>query len=224
MRILTAILTIVSAAAISWAQDAEPTATTLTAEKAFAEAPEDVITLIDKSGRLDMLDYFHAGSDKTTSSPYGSECAILQSNNEPSAQGNSSLIYVSNNGLVNILFVLNGNKPDPIIGIIETSAKPIPDSGVRFYDKRWQTPAKPILVEPTLSDWLIDAKDRQAVAEALPFILAQYGFDPETGELTMIQQMAEYFVKGDQDEVLAKIKPQLTYKWDGKQFKLTSKK
>ncbi len=223
MRTLTLIFTIISAIAICRAQEVQQTGTALTAEKAFADAPDDVITLVSKSGRLDMLDYYNAGSDKPTASVLGNKCVIKEIKNSADSV-RSSLSYVSDDGLANTLIVLNGNDPNPIIAIIQTSEDPISESWIKFYDKKWQPLSRPVFTEPVLADWLKSPADRQEVAEALPFILAQYAFDTDTGELTLTHSMANYFVKGEGDVALSKIKPQIVYRWDGKLFKPVKRK
>lgn len=221
MRFTLLITTIISFTVGCWAQSQEPTAI-LTAEKCFVDAPDDVISLIEKPRRLDMLDYYQAQSDKGTSNIYGGECTIERLQEYPE-NGSSILEFTSNNGLKYIIFVVNGNTPAPLIGIIEEIPSPILDTQIKFYTKTWEKPTKAIWREPALSDWIINKTDNELVTEALPFIMYSADYDAKTKVLSLTNNMGAYFVKDEGTEILDKLKPKLTYRWDGKQFKSTTK-
>lgn len=196
----------------------------LTAAKCFADAPDDILPLLSRNTRLDMLDYYRAGADRRSSNVFEADCRILSID---SVGGSSSVTYLTGNGITGQIFVLNGDTPEPLIGIIETVETPLADSNMRMFDKTWQSVGNALapsagdmpLPAPKLADWLKRASDRSAVADRLPFVMAAYSYDPRGRELTVSHSMEGYFDKAEGADVLGKMRPQLTYVWDGKQFK-----
>ncbi len=196
----------------------------LTAAKCFADAPDDILPMLARNTRLDMLDYYRAGSDRQSTNIFGGNSRILAID---SVAGGSSLTFEGGSGIRAQIFVLNADSPDPLIGIIETVDTPMPDSSLRIYDKNWQCvgslllPAgKGIAVPaPKLADWLIRPADSDNVAGHLPFVMATYAYDPASRTLSVKHSMDAYFEPSEGAKVLDKIKSQLTYAWDGRQFK-----
>lgn len=200
----------------------------LTAAKCFAEAPDDVLPLLTRNTRLDMLDYYKAGSMRHSANVFEGDSRILAID---SVAGGSSLTFEGGDGITGQIFVLNADTAEPLIGVVETVDTPMPDSNVRIYDKTWTCvgslllpPAGGVAVPaPKLADWLLRTADRAAVAEQLPFVMATYAYDPARRVLTVKHAMDAYFDKADGEKVLSMLKPQLTYVWDGKQFKPAKK-
>lgn len=189
----------------------------LSASKCFTEAPDAVIPLIDKNTRLDMVDYFTAGMKKTSANKLMGASAIVEMNDT------SVTLNVTDSVRCQI-FVLNPQAQAPIIGVITTYSGPLPDSSISFYTTRWQK-LSGILPTPTLSAWLTPegAKNRSMMEEQLPFILASYEFDPARQTIVATNNTEAYFAKDDEPAALGMLKPELTYSWDGKKFKLTAK-
>ncbi len=190
----------------------------VTAAKAFAAAPDEVMLLLGSSVRLDMLDYYHAGSPKKSTNATSGHCWIVDE------QPYSLTLNASDSTRYQI-FVLNPMEEHPLLGVIETVATPVHDSVMRLYDYRWEPLARPPFTAPTLRTWLIDdSKEARANAEAsLPFALAEYSYDPNTAVLTMTSTLGSYFLPSDSPDALKNIRPQLRYYWNGKNFKLIEK-
>jgi len=190
----------------------------VTAAKAFAAAPDEVMLLLGSSVRLDMLDYFHAGSPKKSTNATSGRCWIVDE------QPYSLTLNASDSTRYQI-FVLNPMEEHPILGVIETVATPVRDSVLRLYDYRWEPLARQPFNAPTLRTWLIDnSKEAVAMAEdQLPFSLAEYSYDPNTAILTITSTLDKYFLPSDRPETLKNIRPQLRYYWNGKNFKLIEK-
>lgn len=200
----------------------------LTAAKCFVDAPDEVMPMLPRNTRLDMLDYYRAGSDRHSTNIFEGDSRILAID---SVDGSSSVVFESGTGLRGQIFVLNADSAEPLIGVVETVDTPLPDSSLRIYDKTWQCigsllalPNATVAVpSPKLADWLKHSSDRSAVAESLPFVMATYEYVPSRRALVLKHSMEGYFEKTEGDKVLSKIKPQLTYVWDGKQFKPSKK-
>ena len=190
----------------------------VTAEKAFTVAPDDVMLLLGPSVRLDMLDYFHAGSSKQSANATGGRCRIIE-------EKPYSLTVQASDSTVFQIFVLNPMEERPVLGVIETVATPVRDSVIRLYNYRWEPLPKSPFTPPSLRTWLIDdCKGALAKAEAqIPFMLAEYAYNPDTATLTVTPTTGDFFSASERPEALANIRPQLKYYWNGKNFKLLDK-
>lgn len=113
----------------------------------------------------------------------------------------------------------------PVLGVIETVATPVRDSVMRLYNYRWEPLSKSPFTPPSLRTWLIDdSKDATAAAEEqIPFMLAEYAYNPDSAILTITPTVGQYFSPGDRPYALANIRKQLNYYWNGKNFKLIDK-
>lgn len=187
----------------------------VTAEKAFTVAPDEVMMLLGPSVRLDMLDYFHAGSTKQSANATGGRCRIVD-------EKPYSLTVQASDSTVYQIFVLNPMEERPVLGVIETVATPVRDSVMRLYNYRWEPLSKSPFTPPSLRTWLIDdSKDATAAAEEqIPFMLAEYAYNPDSAILTITPTVGQYFSPGDRPDALANIRKQLNYYWNGKNFKL----
>lgn len=192
------------------AQVSEKDADAVTAAKCFTSAPAYAMPMVSLASRLDMLDYYEAGSDHPSVNYYGGDARII-------ALTDRSLTFMGTDDIKCQVFVLDpGNNTK--IGVITTYPTPIEDSTLKIYNRKWQLCDD--FKEPKLADWLVQKKDAAQVMEELPFIMASYQFDPESNELTITNNMEQYFAKGHEPEALGKIKSALIYKWNGKEFKL----
>lgn len=187
-------------------------ASVLTAAACFTQAPFEVLPIIDNNTRLDMLDYFRAGSDRASANMLGGPAKITH-------EDASTITFDYGSGASMQIFVLNADSPKPLIGVIETVSSPIQDSSLTIYDSRWER--QPLAPEPVLAQWMASkaGADRRIVEEALPYIMATCSYDPATGALTIKHTMDGYFALGEGDKALSLIKPELRYKWTGRQFK-----
>lgn len=185
----------------------------VSAEKCFTEAPGDVLPLLDRSSRLDMLDYYHAGSTKTTVNTAEGGSFITH-------ESDYSIKYQIADGLTGQIFVLNPMDKCPLIGIIETIALPVADSNVKFYNCRWEP--VDVFTEPSLNRWF-DSSDGEAfkrLEEELPFMLATMEYDPSEAEIVITNTTSGYYTPDDSPEELKCLRDKLVMRWSGKKFKL----
>lgn len=189
----------------------------LSASKCLAEAPDAVMPLIDKNTRLDMIDYFMAGQSKPSANKLKGACSILEMND-------TSAIIMLTDSIRCQIFVLNPDAQAPIIGIITTYSRPLPDSSVAFYNTRWQK-MPGVIAMPDLSAWLTPegARNRAKVEEEIPFILASYVFDAPSQTIVATNNTGSYFTSSDTPPSLEWLRPEIAYRWDGKRFKKSEK-
>lgn len=185
----------------------------LTAAKCFAAIPDSMLEMLTANTRLDMLDYFHAGSDRASQNELGGNARILSE--EP-----YSLTFKYAESDTVQMFVLNPVSKAPLIGMIHTFATPIPDSNVAIYTSSWDKAAVQV-PQLLLADWMVkgaSSSDRAAVEEALPYILATAAFDPDTSTLTFTHTMDAYFYGDEGKKPLSLLRPSVALKWNGSKF------
>lgn len=135
----------------------------LSAAKCFTEAPATLMPLIPESTRLDMLDYFRAGSDRASRNSTEGAARILE-------ESDYSLKFQISEGITGQFFVLNPMDKCPLIGYVETVSLPAADSSVKIFNCRWQ-PVKALEI-PELADWIADgrADEQEILEDTLPFL------------------------------------------------------
>lgn len=212
-RLLTIILTFMGALLTV---AAEPDKQVATAAKCFAEAPDAIVKLLPRNTRLDMLDYFHAGSPKVSVNAAGGKCKII-------SESDTSITYQAADGVICQMFVLNPMDARSIrIGLIETVSTPAPDSRITVFDSRWADLTSATFKAPRLTDWTrgVSSERRDDVEQSIPMMLAEYTFDPHSSTLMVANRMNQYYAPADRPDALQYVSPVLRYTWDGRRFKL----
>mgnify|MGYP000772613697 FL=1 len=109
---------------------------------------------------------------------------------------------------------------DTIIAVIQTVATPAHDSHVNFYSRTWQELKGNYFTPPVMNDWLTDSgkKNDGEVSAMVPFMLAEYVYDPATSTLSLTNNLKEFLSPDVYQLVADYLKPSLIYRWDGKQM------
>lgn len=208
MKVIKVIIAaLIAAAALTPAAKAQ-----LTAAKAFAEAPKTVFPLLDRNVRLDMIDYFNGGlSTSSTNALQGkSRITEMTPTDMKIAMTDASSYQLS------LLPASN----DTIIALIQTVATPAHDSHIKFYSRSWSQLGESLFTAPTLTDWMTPAarKSGADVSTMIPFMLAEYTYDPSTLTLTLKNNLSEFLSPDVYSLVSADLLPSKTYTWDGKRM------
>ena len=119
---------------------------------------------------------------------------------------------------VELSLIESGN--DTIIMVISTLKTPADDSGVKFYTTRWKEIDKGLFIVPLLDDWIKpEGKGRKADLEnAVPFMLARFSYAPETGTMTLTNNLGGFLPEEDTAWAGGLLRSKLVYKWNGKKM------
>ena len=180
----------------------------------FVGAPRHIMPLLDKRVKLDMVDYFNSGMTTPSKNLLDGKARVTALN--PGA------IEVQTSDAEKCTIAVLPVGKSFVIAVIRTLSVPESDSDIKFYDAKWrQLDGSRYMKTPTIADWLTahGRKNRNAVDEAVPFVTAEYEYDPATGVLTVTQQLEHTLGKESYAEVKDYLKPQLTYSWKGGRFK-----
>lgn len=185
----------------------------ITPQSAFTTAPTAAYPFIDRSMRLDMIDYHTDGIDKTMVNSLGDSCRILPSSD-------AMLVVQSAPGLTHTFVPLQG-KSNPVIMVIATADTPSPDSSILFYTHDWKPlPTSRFISLPGLGDWFrsLTKEQKATVAEYVPFLTVKAQYDPATATITLSPTPGDYIDPDRIDEITSLLLPSITYKWNCKRF------
>ncbi len=184
----------------------------LSAARCFTDAPAKLLPLLPSATRLDMLDYFRAGSDKTSRNSTDGAARIID-------ESDYSLKFQISEGITGQFFVLNPMDDCPLIGYVETVSLPAADSSVRVFNCRWQ-PVR-VFEMPGLSAWVNPDGDPAIpeLEDTLPFMLVTAEYRPRDAELVLTNNTRAYFHDSDVPECLSALRPEIILHWTGKKFK-----
>ena len=182
----------------------------LTARTAFAEAPSSVFPLLDKLTRLDMIDYFEAGSKVESVNALEGASAVTSLSDE------SLTVHLTDASDVQ-LFVVPTAKSDTIIGVITTVATPGHDSSLALYSGRWKR-LDGLFTAPKLADWLTDPRRSAEVEIVVPFMLTSYVYNPADKTLSLTNNLKGFLSDDIYSMVDGLVRPSLVYRWDGNRF------
>lgn len=183
----------------------------LTASKAFVEAPRNVMPLLDRNARLDMLDYFNSGLSTKTANKLNGASAITAAS--------PMQIAVQLTDASTCHFAMLPAQSDTLVAVISTVSTPAPDSKMTVYSSDYSRDLTPsVLAKPTLKEWLTDTSMLSTVESMVPFLLISYSYDPGSGLLTLTNNTKQFLSEDVYAIVEPYLKKSISYKWTGKKF------
>ncbi len=207
MKLLKRILipsAIVAAAAFSAVAGVEDT---------FVNAPQNIFPLLDRTTRLDMLDYYRSNMSTASANRLDGKSRITAVDKQS--------IMIESTGSSDIAMVMLPSGADSIIAVITTVKTPAPDSRIDLYSRGWERlPSENYLRRPALADWLTDEgkKNISDVEAFVPFVLISYSYDPVTSRLTMRNNTSEFLSSEINAMVEGFMLPEKVFRWNGKKF------
>ena len=111
----------------------------------FADEPGKVFTLLPKTTRLDMLDYYDNEQLVSAKNNMGDESQLIK------VDENFLHIRMSATRTVQMLMV--PTKKDTLVAVIETFETPAKDSHISFYDAQWCPLVNKHFKMPSLDDF-----------------------------------------------------------------------
>lgn len=181
----------------------------------FTSAPQNVFPLLDQNTRLDMVDYYKNGMS-TPSQNSLDGCSLI------TEMTPASLTVKMTDSSAMQIMELKGSK-GTVVALISTVATPGLDSNIKFFDSDWKPlPTESYFVKPGWKEWLTDSgrQNQDEVTMQVPFMLASYRIDPESGTLTLTNNLSHFLDKALYDDLSTYLRPQLVYLWNGKNYTL----
>ncbi|MDE5981790.1 MAG: DUF3256 family protein [Duncaniella sp.] len=185
----------------------------LTAAKAFVDAPQKIFPLLESNVRMDMVDYFSNGLDTRSGNSLNGKSVITDLT--PAVLS----ARMTDSSSIQLALLTSGN--DTIIALVSTVAAPGLDSNIKFYNSKWQPlPDGRYFSRPGWKEWLNSEGQahRDEVEMQVPFMLASYNIDPESGRLTIANNLDRFLDEEMYESLKPYLQPQLVYIWNGKKF------
>lgn len=181
----------------------------------FTSAPQNVFPLLDQNTRLDMVDYYKNGMSTPSQNSLDGRSLITE-------MTPASLTVKMTDSSAMQIMELKGSK-GTVVALISTVATPGLDSNIKFFDSDWKPlPTESYFVKPGWKEWLTDSgrQNQDEVTMQVPFMLASYRIDPESGTLTLTNNLSHFLDKALYDALSTYLRPQLVYLWNGKNYTL----
>jgi len=117
-------------------------------EKLFLELPENLIPLLSKQNRFEMIEYYKANQQDSVKNKFGNyaKLELYDSINQ------HIVVSATKNSLLEIK-ILNSQDSVKSIAIINTILTPIQHSRISFYNSQWQKLSLDFLI-PKADEWL----------------------------------------------------------------------
>lgn len=215
MTLLTLLLTI--SCVLSSAAEA-PAPKKLTASEVFADMPISVTDMMDKSRRLDMLDYYAADSIAKVPNTMEGVSYLEKVTPEylkvcltPVSVMTIKILPYKKGEVIMVAYTV-GNKDQAY------------DTDLRFYDTSFNELARDKFIkEPELLDFFVyqDKSVGKELTESIPFPTVRYIPDESGPGMRAELTVGQYLSKDDHKLVSRYLKPgALRYKWTGTKFNL----
>jgi hypothetical protein len=187
-----------------------------TAADYFVSAPTSIFPTIDVMTRMDMIDYFQAGSSKASANLMGGDCRVTSN-----SYGKITVSTSAVSDYTIDLLPAPSAKRQTIVMVTRTLKTPTEDSSVKFYDCNWK-PLGDLLPMPALREWVLPSAKKQMddIENAVPFVMATLTYDPATQNATLTNNIQEYIGQESKELVDKTIAKSLSYHWNGKKFVL----
>lgn len=186
----------------------------LTPSQAFVNAPLEIFPTLDRTTRLDMMDYFKGGFATESKNSLGGGSAIT------SMSDTDINIKLTDASSAQLFLLPAGN--DTLVAVITTVLTPVPDSKLTIYNRQWQAVTASAFSKPVLRNWLTPQgrKNEKNVSDAVPFLLITYAIDPATMTLTLSNGTRQFLSPDIYDSLEPYLLNSLKYSWNGKRFVL----
>lgn len=212
-----------SAAIVMPCNAAKEVTDTLTASDVFVNLPLKTLEIIDRSRRLDMLDYYAA--DSIYKAPNGME-------------GYSELVKVTPDFLevqitpvteMQILILPKIREKEAAAVVLYTinGEGQAANTDVSFFDTSLkELPRKKYLEYPEILDFfdVPDKETRDRIEELVPFPTIEFRAVPGSTDLTATLTVGEFMGRENYDFIKKYMKKELIFRYDGKKYKLNKGK
>lgn len=190
---------------------------TLSASEAFADLPISVIDLLDRSRRLDMLDYYSADSIANVRNAMGGVSFLEDVTPDYLKACLTPVTTIA-------VKVLPAKRGDIVMTAYTVGDKDQAyDTDLRFFDSSYRELKRDRYIKSATLDDFFDYPDKEAkklVAELVPFPTVRYEPDVSgtgmSAELTVGQIMSA----DDYGRIRNFLRPRLYYRWNGSRFNL----
>lgn len=191
-----------------------------TASRAFISLDAPGIELLNRSSRLDLLDYMAADTLQTVYNSLDGETKL-------SRPLTSDYLKVQLTPVSTMTFrILPGKKENVLVTVYTLGGgSDAADSDVRFYDPamtelKRDKYFKHARLENFLTKEGRNHKEKQSLLDLIPFPTVEYRLSPDNTSLTARLTVEGYLTQEDYEKVKPYLVPEIVYLWTGKNYEL----
>lgn len=178
----------------------------------FVDEASPVFGKIDKTTRLDMVDYYAAGQKKVVSDQMDGDTYI------ESMTDDYMKVVISSSATVEMRLV--DSRQGKIVVVSTTYLLPAADSRIDFYDETWHPlDSHRYVVPPVLDDLLVgvDKKRRSEIESIVDFTLVSASLaDADT--IVFTPSFDKYLPDEDYNAIKPYVRTSVVYRWNGKRY------
>lgn len=183
----------------------------------FISEQGELMSLLPKNTRMDMIDYYNAGR-------------VIEAKNNLGEGSRFNKItdnYISlrlTKSCTIEMMLIPISKKDSVIIAIKTLDLPAKDSRITFYDTDWKPVAPKRYFKPvTMKDFITipkgDKTKKETVLEAIDFPIISYSINPESHTIVARHGLEQYMSKEDFKKVKPYLLDSIPYIKKGNTFK-----
>lgn len=197
------------------AQDAAPD--TVTASQVFADLPISVLDMLDRSRRLDMLDYYAADSIAKVPNAMGGQSYLdkvtgdyLKVNLTPVSTLTIKVLPYKKGHVIVAAYTVGDNGQAH-------------DTDLRILDAGYRDMKRSRFIRMASLEDFFDCPDRKAkelVAGIVPFATVRYEPDADGAGMTAELTAGKFIAAEDYERIRQYLRPKLRYRWNGTKFDL----
>ena len=183
----------------------------------FANEPGNIFTLLTRTNRLDMVDYYNSGQQVDITNNLVGASRLLE------LDSTYLKVQTSKSRVVEMKMRTVGK--DTVLTVIETVMAPVPDSRLTQWNSHWQRfTSEKLFTTPCIDDFMVRKMPHELrldLQDAMIFPLIQLTFKGENHEIIEATHGLEQFLAPSEYKRFADyLMPSLSYRFNGLKIKL----
>lgn len=183
----------------------------------FVSEQGELLSLLPKNTRMDMIDYYNAGRVIEAKNNLGEGTRFNK------VTDNYISLQLTKSCTVEMMLI-PVSKKDSVIIAIKTLELPAKDSEITFYDTSWQPLAtkryfKPVSMKDFIRIPKGDKTKKETVLEAIDFPIVSYTINPDKATIIARHGLSEYMSKEDYKKIKPYLQDSINYTLQGHTFK-----
>lgn len=186
----------------------------------FASEPGNIFTLLTRTHRLDMVDYYNSGQVVDVPNNLAGEARLIELD--------SAYLKVQTSGSRVVEMLMRKAGKDTVITVIETVMTPVPDSRLTQWNVHWQQYISDrLFTMPVIDDFIVGKMPRDLrldLQDAMIFPLIRLSFTGANHDTIEASHGLEQFLAPVEYKRFATyLKPSVRYRFNGLKIKPVKK-
>lgn len=182
----------------------------------FATEPGNIFTLLTRTYRMDMVDYYKSGQTAALPNNLAGVAQLLEMD--------STYLKIQTSPSRTVEMLMRKAGKDTVITVIETVMTPVPDSRLTQWNVHWQRfTSDRIFTKPGIDDFIVGKMSRELrddLQDAMIFPLIQLSFTGANHDtIVATHGLEQFLVPSEYKRFAPYLKPSLSYRFNGLKIK-----